>query len=222
MCLDCNNSLCFLDILPSLSIHTSFLWPLHLFSNHLSICWSLRPRFSCSFLFTMPTVSVLPCCRLVLFVLLFLSIFLFSLRSPIYVLPYHLSCSAACLLCVYGTSSPAFASFPLPSLPSFFFPPSFRTSFRCLSVRRWSQSSETPSPVKRALECAADGPWAAQQPCVTLPALLWGPLGPCAWSGRCGSATASCTAELARWQVELEGEPEERGNQIWALGPKGS
>lgn len=82
----------------------------------------------------MPTVSVLPCCRLVLFVLLFLSIFLFSLRSPIYVLPYHLSCSAACLLCVYGTSSPAFASFPLPSFRlSSFLPPSVRPLGVCLS-----------------------------------------------------------------------------------------
>lgn len=156
MCLNCNNSLCSLNILPSLSISTSYpITSSYTFSNHPSICWSLCPHFSCDF-FIYPALMCLfflHCSHFI--ILLFLWIFLLSYLCT--ALP--LSCSAACLLCVCGTP-PTFASFPFPC-PSFF-PPSFPFFSRCLSVRRWSPSSETPSPVRRALVCAAVGPSAVQ------------------------------------------------------------
>lgn len=86
---------------------------------------------------------------------LFLSISLFFSPLSYLCTASPPSCSAACLLFVCG-APPTFASFP--SVFPSFLPPSFSTFFRCLSVRRWSQSSETPSPVRRAPVCAAVGP----------------------------------------------------------------
>lgn len=212
-----------MDILPSLSISMSFpITSSFLFSNQPSIRWSLCPRSSCDFFVhhALLCLFLLPCSRLV-FVLLFHSFLLFFLCSSIYVLPYH------CLVLLpayFGSVAsllplpPSRPSFPLPSL----------LPFRCLSVGRWSQSSETPSPVRRPPGCGAVGPLAAQQPCATPHALLSAPLGPCAWSGRCASATGSSTVEPARWLVELEVEEveevvqEEQGLSTLAQGHSGS
>jgi len=183
---------------PCSSPHPSPPSPPHLFKNHPTILWSLCPRFSCHFSFPM-----LYCvCSFSHIPALFFA-FLFNFLVP--PLSYFCtalppSCPAACLLCVCG--APPFLC--LLPFHHFLFLPSFLFSFRCLFVRRWSQSLETPSPVRRAPVCAAVGPSAAQQPCGIPLVLLWGPLDLCAWSGRCALATASSTAAPARWQVELE------------------
>lgn len=168
MCLDCNNSLCSLDILPSLSISTSFpISSSFLFSNHPSICWSLCPRFSCDFsvYHALLCLFFLPCSGLLLLLFFFCFSFQFSYFSSALLFMYCLTTVLFCCLptlCLWRPSYLCLLPFRL-SL----FPPSFLFSFRCLSVGRWSQSSETPSPVRRAPACAAVGPSAAQQPCAT-------------------------------------------------------
>lgn len=156
--------------------------------------------------------------------------------SCLFCFSFRFSCFSSALLFMCCLSTVLFCCLPtlglwhlllplppsLPSLPPF--PPSFLLSFRCLFVGKWSQSSETPSPVRRAPVCGAVDPSAAQQLFATPHASLWGPLGHCVWSGRCASAMASSTVELARWQVVLEEEVEQQGQGllIWALDPSGS
>lgn len=166
MCLDCNNSLCSLDILPSLSISTSFpITSSLLFSHRPSICWSLCLRFSCD---SFVNHALLSCslfwffCFSFLFHFPFALLFMYCLTTVLFLV----------LLPAYFVSVAPLLPLPLP-LPPFSSRPSFLLSsllflFRCLSVRRWSQSSETPSLVRKAPACGVGGPSAAQRPCAIL------------------------------------------------------
>lgn len=131
MCLDCNNSLCSLDILPSLSISTSFpITSSLLFSHRPSICWSLCLRFSCDSFVNHALLS----CSLFWFFLLFLS-FSFPLSYLCTALPPY--CFLFCCLptlCLWRPSYLCLSPFPL-FLPVrlSFFAPSYSSLGVCLS-----------------------------------------------------------------------------------------
>lgn len=117
--MDCNNSLCSLDILPSLSISTSFPSPLHFyFQTPLYLLISM-PLLLLQLLFTMPTVSALVPPR---------SFFLFFYIFPqSYCFPFALL-FMYCLTTVLFCCLPTLCLWhpPLPLRPSLFLP--FRLS----------------------------------------------------------------------------------------------
>lgn len=184
ICMDCINSLCSLDILQPLSISTS---PLIISKSFLFITTFIAippflPFYTLIRFSSPPTISFTPpppC-------FCFPSLFCFP--SPSYSPPPY---------------SPPSISLPLPSLfflrlstlllwppispyaPLPVVPLSLLCPLRCLSVRRCSPSSETPSPVRRVPVPVVAAPWATPRPSATPPASPWGPSGHSASYGRC-------------------------------------